>query len=729
MLQRPLTRSRASEGECGEGYSVKDQKLDATPAIAAARSRDRVITQTKKTVKKPTKEYHMSSEVGRRITTKHPDTWEWIKDSQQVRYLQCKYCKYVIDSKFAAAKGKVKRHINSQSHDTCVKQWQEQERKKNDMYAALQVSERQPTLADKTNNFRASCVSAFMSAGISLNKIELMRPFLEHYCGATLDDVSNLRKVYLPLLRTAIRQEVKDAVRNGCKVCVVHDGTNRFSEFYSVVFRWCTAAFDLEERVVALKAFVGSQKATQLALMVEEVLSECGVSKGCFREDGTAQHGDLLAINRDRAMVNTKAARVLSFMYVGYMDLECLSHTFNTVGEKMPLPCLTTFRDQLLIALNSQSFKEHCKTYVDKEIRKPSATRWWSTWELFAMLLSDVQQQDGSMVSVFKRLVEAFRGAVDARGAISIDGVFEDSVRVRTLVAFAQNEEAVENVMIELAVAVGVFRPFVQATYALEGAGPCVLEVAVWFRYLASFWSTHEPTLSFPKVRDVLESIAAARSARGFSPSHAAARAALETQVRSLIQPVTEQLQFVFNRVDGELHPDVKFYSFCASLNPYAHGRPEHAMSPDDFKASVLAYFGGWFSLGDIDGMIEELPQFALECLSFVAENAQEAPADGEDNRRTKTAKHRNVAIWKFWKRLNTENRCPKLRHLAQFVLSITPSSAAAERCFSLLKAYFDSQQLVGDQRGALQDYIEIMIATAFATNNKKNDFHGDGRR
>ena len=57
-------------------------------------------------------------------------------------------------------------------------------------------------------------------------------------------------------------------------------------------------------------------------------------------------------------------------------------------------------------------------------------------------------------------------------------------------------------------------------------------------------------------------------------------------------------------------------------------------------------------------------------------------------------------------------------------MLSIVPSSAAAERCFSLLKAYFESQQLVGDRRGALEDYIEQMIAMAFEENNKKNDFH-----
>jgi len=40
------------------------------------------------------------------------------------------------------------------------------------------------------------------------------------------------------------------------------------------------------------------------------------------------------------------------------------------------------------------------------------------------------------------------------------------------------------------------------------------------------------------------------------------------------------------------------------------------------------------------------------------------------------------------------------------------------------LKAFFDSQQLVGDRRGALEDYIEQTIAMSFEENNKNNAFH-----
>ena len=316
------------------------------------------------------------------------------------------------------------------------------------------------------------------------------------------------------------------------------------------------------------------------------------------------------------------------------------------------------------------------------------------------------------------------------QGAIDLDGVWADSTNVLRLVEFAQSVDRVEDVLLELTVVVGVFRPFVQATYALEGAGCCVLEVGGWFHYLSSFWHMHEPTLSFPRLRDVIESIAGARFARRGLPGSAnyfadivAARMAIELRVRELIAPVAEHLSFVFDRGDGEMKTDVRFYMLCTTLNPYEHGKPHFCMGPDEFKLEVLHHFSGYFEPQQVDAMLDELPQFELECVAFVAEHAPNHP-DGVPD---KTAEHRNVSIWSFWRRLDRECSCPWLRRLAQLILSIVPSSAAAERSFSLLKSYFQSQSLVGDARGALEDYIELSVATSFATGNKKNKFHRVG--
>ena len=454
--------------------------------------------------------------------------------------------------------------------------------------------------------------------------------------------------------------------------------------------------------------------------MLTELLSGLDVPMGEVLDDGSYSAGGLLAVIRDRASVNQKCANVMKLMWINYMDLECLPHTFSKAGEKMPLTCLTTFRDDLLIALNSQAFKAHVRLFLPKPPRKPSATRWWSTWELYDFLLSKSDDAPATPTN-FEKLLTACREALNADGEVAVDGVFEDSVRVRRLHDFARDVRRVEDVSLELSVVVEVFRPFVQATYALEGAGCCVLEVHHWFRRLASFWSTFEPALSWPRVREVIECMVAARVSRRESDQDTA-RNEIEGRVRELILPVSEHLGCIFNNTNGELRSDVYFYSFVAILNPYEHGTPEMAQftQPVAFKQEVLKHFPGRFPAAQVDAMVAELPDFALLCSQFVADNAAAAPDANPNN----TAVHRNKAIWKFWRSVSTNNVCPHLRRLAQLALSIVPSSAAAERCFSLLKAFFDSQQLVGDTRGALEDYIEQMVAMSFEENNNKNDFH-----
>ena len=710
--------------EADTGCSVQNQKIVGAAAVKDSRSRHRKTGV--KRLKPPTKQFRLSAAVAANILARHADVYRWIKDRSGVMYLECKYCHDVLDDKYKATIGKVQRHVESDAHINAVKRWQTEEEKKASLFVALQAVPNAPrTLSDDENIFRAATVSAFLSAGIPMHKLTALRPYLEHFCNAKLDDQSNLKKIFLPRLRKARLDEVVRAVRAGAQICIVHDGTNRFSEFYCIVVRWCTSDFNLEERLLSLQAFRGAQKGFEIAHMLDELLNIIGVSKGQIREDGSVEAGGLLAVQRDRASVNQKAANVMKLMWLSYLDLECVPHTFSKVGEKMPLSALITFRDDLIIALNSQSFKAHCLRYVSKTLRKPSATRWWSTWELYACLLSIPSP---GAPSYFERLLTACREAVNPQGQIDIDGVFEDSVRVRRLNTFAQDVERVEDVLLELNVVVEVFRPFVQATYALEGAGCCVMEVGPWFQYLGEFWTTFEPALSFPKIRAAIESIAAARTSRRVHPDHATARQLLEQRVRDLINPVAQQLSFVFSRQDGEMRSDVSFYMFCATLNPYEHGKQhmQDFIQPDAFKAAILQHFEGRFLPAQVDSMVLELPQFALECVQFNTEHPPAAPDDDSD--KSKTAIYRNKAIWSFWRRLDTSNLCPHLRRLAQLVLSIVPSSAAAERCFSLLKAYFESQQLVGDARGALEDYIEQMIAMSFEENNKKNAFHAPAR-
>ena len=111
-----------------------------------------------------------------------------------------------------------------------------------------------------------------------------------------------------------------------------------------------------------------------------------------------------------------------------------------------------------------------------------------------------------------------------------------------------------------------------------------------------------------------------------------------------------------------------------------------------------------------------ELPTLRQHVEGFLAECHSLQLGESSDER--------NKAIWFFWRKLLRIGDCPHLRKLVQLALTIVPSSAACERCFSLLKSMFTTQQLVGDDRGALEDGIGLSVAARFRENNITNTFH-----
>ena len=90
---------------------------------------------------------------------------------------------------------------------------------------------------DRTNVLRASFVQALTTAGIPLQKCDDLRQFFQEHCHVQLTDSSNLRKCVL-VLRDLQKLEMHAAKKY--PIFILHDGTNRFCEFYAkaVVARW-----------------------------------------------------------------------------------------------------------------------------------------------------------------------------------------------------------------------------------------------------------------------------------------------------------------------------------------------------------------------------------------------------------------------------------------------------------------------------------------------------------
>ena len=63
------------------------------------------------------------------------------------------------------------------------------------------------------------------------------------------------------------------------------------------------------------------------------------------------------------------------------------------------------------------------------------------------------------------------------------------------------------------------------------------------------------------------------------------------------------------------------------------------------------------------------------------------------------------VDVMEWWKGQEEDNAMPHWTRTCKLVLLIQPSSAAAERVFSLLNTYFTSQQ-----ESSLEDYLQLSI-------------------
>ena len=92
----------------------------------------------------------------------------------------------------------------------------------------------------------------------------------------------------------------------------------------------------------------------------------------------------------DRASVYTAAMQIVSVMYPNAVDIGCVSHTLDIVGDKFVTPTLHLFFT-LWISLFAHSPK--VKALWKQETGQAmsnymySRTRWWSRWEVMHQVL------------------------------------------------------------------------------------------------------------------------------------------------------------------------------------------------------------------------------------------------------------------------------------------------------------------------------------------------------
>ena len=216
---------------------------------------------------------------------------------------------------------------------------------------------------------------------------------------------------------------------------------------------------------------------------------------------------------------------------------------------------------------------------------------------------------------------------------------------------------------IELAVVVDVGKKFVEATYSLEGDGPLVFSA---FEILSAVNASIH-TAHLPNTEAIIRTI---------TGSNSAAFGQLMLYAKKCVQPGLDYYQDKFT---GELSNVVAAFKAARLFLP---GKVNE-IKPDASVINSLKAFSFLDNSSILDGLKEELPSYLAK-----AEDVQ-------------VMGNTEVLLW--WKKHAEE--LPKWSSAACQVALVQPSSAAAERVFSLLKASYGPQQ-----EQTLQDHIECSL-------------------
>lgn len=347
----------------------------------------------------------------------------------------------------------------------------------------------------------------------------------------------------------------------------------------------------------------------------------------------------VIAVARDGASVNKAAVRHLKdVMYPNLADIICMSHSLDNVGKRMDTPVLDSFL-QLWISLfaHSPAAKSAWRNVMGQSIKSYSATRWWSWWEV-------VQQLHNTFAGVpqFLRDLEAAHATRQGLLRIIDDGNSHNALRM------------------QIAITVDTGKLFVEKTYTLEGDGELITSAYAHLQEI----STEAALENYPQATAAAQEIAGGNAQQ---EEH------LIAQARECIRPAIQYFRQRFNHCNGDLFQVVRLFKVLRIVCPVQARQIDVGLEQVD-ALRVLPCL-------DEDDVItalqEELPAYLVAAADAVID------------------KERTRLMW--WKQ---QTKLPTWQHVAKIIFALLPSSAPAERVFSLLQASFNDLQgtILADQ-------------------------------
>ena len=413
----------------------------------------------------------------------------------------------------------------------------------------------------------------------------------------------------------------------------------------------------LGEALAIIVRFVDSQWNVQQRLVRLQVLAKSLKAEElaqCLIQalavEYAIQPGALLAAMKNGASVNQAALQQVRFFFPQLLDVTCFSHTIDNVGKHFEFRVLDTFA-QYWVSLFSHS----AAARLAWKASTGTAMRTYSPTRWW------------SKWEVMNLVLEYF---ADVEPFVRENDHLAPATRAHLMEIFNSPADS-KDLELELAAFVDGGNHFVSATYYLEGDGPLVFRC---YERLATV-SNAVAVAAYPNVEGV-----ARRQAVGNLPVYNQ----LVAKAKACINP---GLHFFQRKFSQEFYENVRAFRSARLSCPVQ----VQQLRPTAASVEELRRFRFLDNDAIIQGLTAELPRYL-------------AVADGADLQ-TEEEKLQ-------WSR--NEANLPNWSSVVKKVLLVQPSSASAERVFSIMNNFFTNQQ-----DAALEQTVEASVMLCYNQNQR----------
>lgn len=431
----------------------------------------------------------------------------------------------------------------------------------------------------------------------------------------------------------AIQDEIKEARKSKFFRCsMAFDGTPYHgTECYCFIIRFVLND-KIQERLVYFKMYGSSLNAASLATEYNIAMSRVGL----FTEPEDREL--VIGIMRDRAAVNSAAVEIIQGAFKNAISIPCLAHLVDGSGHHFFLDNCTLFVGSFKrLFQNSINMETLFREFFNVARVTSSETRWWSEWQVGKQIFELLPQ----LPSFFKFLEEKFK---DNKDKLALIGICRKQLTFET--------------QAELAIFVEAGEYFYRATYSLEKDGFLACKVSRILLAISDI-RTKEKSEMFPRLLNLVQQHSSSQ------------KKSVDEIMKDYLEKIKPALDyFDYHVQDSCFSSSTKAFWVAEYLDP-TFVMPE--LRVGELRSCLDNFI--FLSAQEKQALVDEYPSYQKLQSHLVMENKEMTCSE----------------IFDWWVSVKTQLPC--WYQLAIQVAVLKPTSASAERVFSILKNNFSHSQ------------------------------------